>query len=477
MTRPAAAAFFDLDRTLLAGASGEIFSRAMREAGVTSREIPGEKLMFQVFNTVGETLPSMMLTRQAVRLAKGRKRSAVQRAAMHASVELASLVQPMAGELFAQHRAAGRKVVMATTTPYDLVKPLADLLGLDDVIATRYGVNANGTYDGSIDGPFVWSFGKREAVEAWAARHHVDLAQSYAYSDSIYDVPLLSAVGHPAAVNPDPRLRLMAAVRRWPTVSLAAPSTGFKVPILNRDLASLSMELANPLFYPFARFDIDGTEHIPASGAAIIVGNHRSYFDPIAIAMAMGRTKRTMKFLGKKEVFNAPIIGPLAKAAGGIPVDRASGSDAPLLAAEEAIAQGDIVGIMPQGTIPRGAAFYEPTLKGRWGAAKLAAATRVPVIPFGLWGTEHVWPRSSRLPAVFNVLNPPTVQVRVGPPVALTYRSADADTKRIMKAIMALLPPESRHAHTPTEEEIARALPPGYHGDLLHEGERRPGTD
>src|SRR6266540_2212534 len=99
------AAFFDLDRTLLAGASGEVFSAAMRTAG--------------------------------------------------------------------------RPIVLATTTPYDLVKPLADLLGLDDVVATRYRLAADGTYDGALDGPFVWSTGKLAAVKEWAARNAVDLAESF----------------------------------------------------------------------------------------------------------------------------------------------------------------------------------------------------------------------------------------------------------------------------------------------------------
>src|SRR5215218_6039340 len=133
----AGAAFFDLDRTLLAGASGEVFSKAMRTAGLTSRSIPGESLLFRVFNTVGETLPSMAMARQAAVLAKGRSRGAVQSAAMQAATTLVEMVQPMAAPLFAEHRSAGRPVVMATTTPYDLVKPLADLLGLDDVVATR----------------------------------------------------------------------------------------------------------------------------------------------------------------------------------------------------------------------------------------------------------------------------------------------------------------------------------------------------
>jgi putative phosphoserine phosphatase/1-acylglycerol-3-phosphate O-acyltransferase len=103
--------------------------------------------------------------------------------------------------------------------------------------------------------------------------------------------------------------------------------------------------------------------------------------------------------------------------------------------------------------------------------------TKAPVIPIGLWGTDKVWPRASRVPNVLNVSDPPQITVRVGDPVELKYRSADADTKRIMKAISALLPPEARRAHTPTAEELASTYPPGYRGDPRAESERRPGTD
>ena len=118
--------------------------------------------------------------------------------------DLCAMVQPFAETAFAAHREAGRPIVLATTTPYDLVKPFADRLGLDDVVATRYGVSADGTYDGTLDGPFVWSAGKLAAISEWAERHDVDLAESYAYSDSVYDTPMLAAVGHPIVVNPDP---------------------------------------------------------------------------------------------------------------------------------------------------------------------------------------------------------------------------------------------------------------------------------
>ena len=133
--------------------------------------------------------------------------------------------------------------------------------------------------------------------------------------------------------------------------------------------------------------------------------------------MAIARSGRTVRFLGKKEVFDAPVIGQLATAMGGIRVDRGTGSDEPLQAAADALTGGEVVAIMPQGTIPRGPAFFEPELKGRWGAARLAALTKAPVIPIGLWGTERVWPRSSRLPNVLNVADPPLVTVRVGEPV------------------------------------------------------------
>lgn len=475
--QPLGAAFFDLDRTLLAGASGAVFSEAMRTAGLISRTIPGENLMYGIFNAVGETLPSMALARQGATLAKGRPREAIEAVAASVADRLVALVQPYAARLFAQHRQAGRPIVLATTTPYDLVRPFAEALGLDDVIATRYGVNADGTYDGTIAGEFVWNTGKLAAVREWAERHGVELSESFAYSDSVYDTPLLAAVGHPVAVNPDPRLRVMAALRRWPTMHLDVPAGVPKVPVIGMELQKVGLAFARPAFVPYARFDVSGVEHIPPSGPAILCGNHRSYFDPTAMAMAIARSGRAVRFLGKKEVFDAPLVGQLARALGGIRVDRGTGSDEPLQDAADALAAGEVVAIMPQGTIPRGRAFFDPELKGRWGAARLAAMTKAPVIPIGLWGTEKVWPRSARLPNVLNVTNPPVVSVRVGPPVALKYRSADADTKRIMAAISDLLPPEAREVREPTPEELALTLPPGYHGDPDAETVRRPGTD
>jgi putative phosphoserine phosphatase / 1-acylglycerol-3-phosphate O-acyltransferase len=471
-----AAAFFDLDRTLLRGASGPILTAALRDAGVVpDRHIPGENLLYKVFDVVGETLPGMALARQAASFAAGWSADAVVEAATQAAKLLTGKVQPWARQIMDEHRAAGRPVVLATTTPFDMVKPFADELGLDDVIATRYGRDEEGRYDGSIVDGFVWGTGKLSAVRRWAAEAGVDLRASWAYSDSIYDVPLLSAVGNPTAVNPDPRLRLFAAVRRWPVLHLDVPPGVPKA--LGVEPWQAMRPFMRPEMFPYARFEIGDTSTIPSEGPGIVVANHRSYFDTAAVAVTVARTGRSLRFLGKKEVFDAPIVGQLARAMGGIRVERGTGSDEPLRAAARALEAGELVALMPQGTIPRGRAFFDPELKGRWGAARLAEMSGAPVIPLGLWGTERVWPRNARLPYVANVLNPPLVSARVGEPVGGLTGDLDADTRRIMAAIVELLPPEARVHRDPTPEDLARTLPPGYSGDPEAEVERRPGTD
>ena len=116
--------------------------------------------------------------------------------------------------------------------------------------------------------------------------------------------------------------------------------------------------------------------------------------------------------------------------------------------------------ILPQGTIPRGEAFFDPVLQGKTGTARLAAMTGAPVVPVGLWGTERVWPRSARLPNVVNVLHPPAVRVRVGKPVNLALADPRVDTESIMAAIVAQLPAEAQRPYDPTPEEVARTFPP-----------------
>jgi putative phosphoserine phosphatase/1-acylglycerol-3-phosphate O-acyltransferase len=156
------------------------------------------------------------------------------------------------------------------------------------------------------------------------------------------------------------------------------------------------------------------------------------------------------------------VVGQLARALGGISVDRGSGSGQPLRDAQRALEAGELVVILPQGTIPRGEAFFDPVLKAKTGTARLAAMTGVPVVPIGLWGTERVWPRSARMPTMTTFTDPPTIRVRVGAPVRLGLEDAVADSAAVMEAIVALLPPEASHSGQPTDEELAKTFPPGH---------------
>jgi putative phosphoserine phosphatase/1-acylglycerol-3-phosphate O-acyltransferase len=453
------AVFIDLDRTLLCRASGQILNRALMEEGVLpeGRSLPGDKILYAVNDRLGENLVSMGLVRAAARVARGWNQEQVQAAGRRAVSALSEIVAPFAPQRLAQFRAEGHRLVLSTTTPADMIAPFAEALGFDDLIATAYEVE-DGRYTGRLYEGFVWGTGKLRAVRAWADENRIDLADCHACSDSIFDVPLLSSVGTPHAVNPDPSLTVVATARRWAVEHWDRPQG---VPsVVGLEPYHMLRPFVRKLSFPYARFDITGVENVPQRGPVLLASNHRSYFDVAALALVARDIGRPVRFLGKKEIFDAPVVGMIARAIGGIPVDRGSGSAASLRAAESALKAGEVVIVLPQGTIPRGYDFFDPVLHGKTGTARLAASTGATVVPVGIWGTEKVWPRSARVPDFTLVRNPPKVTVRVGRPVPLSLTDAKTDTDAIMKAISALLPPEARVRHEPTPEELARSKPP-----------------
>jgi putative phosphoserine phosphatase/1-acylglycerol-3-phosphate O-acyltransferase len=460
MSSAVGAVFVDLDRTLLRGASGPVLHDALVEEGVIEpgQRLPGDALVYGVYERFGESLGVIALARAAALAMRGRPVEATRRAGKRAAEHLSERVQPWARHALEGHRRAGRPLVLATTSPADLVEPLADLLGFDGVVATRYEV-VDGHYTGRLASRFTWGTGKRAAALSWAEAHGVGLAHSHAYSDSVYDLPLLSAVGHPHALNPDPRLAVVARTRRWPVErwdrAPGVPSLGGLEPYHVVRLAF------RPEAFPYARFEVTGVTGVPERGPVVLAANHRSYFDVAALGIVAARLGRPVRFLAKQEVFDAPVVGSLARSLGGIPVDRSGGRGAePLAKAVAALRAGEVVIVLPQGTIPRGEAFFDPVLVGRTGVARLAAEAGSPVVPVGLWGTEHVWPRSARLPRFAGVLRPPTVTVRVGRPLELAGADAVADTAAVMAAITDLLPAEARTRPQVTAADVARARPP-----------------
>ena len=353
--------------------------------------------MFGLFNAIGETLPTMALARQAVTLAKGRSQDAVRPRPTSVADQLVGMVQPFAESAFAAHRAAGRPIVLATTTPYDLVKPFADRLGLDDVVATRYTVDSDGRYDGTLAGPFVWSAGQARRGHRVGRRSTASTSPtSYAYSDSVYDTPLLAAVGHPVVVNPDARMVLIAATRRWPTLNLDVSPGVVKIPVIGLEVQQLAHALRPTGGVPVRPLRHRRRREHPAVRA----GDPRR--QPPQLLRRRGdvdghRQERSHRLASSARrrcsTRRSSARSPRRWAASGS--TAGTGSNEPLQAAADALGRrrdGRRSCRRARSLVVRRSS-RKP--KGRWGAARLAQMTGAPIIPVGMWGTEKVWPRSS----------------------------------------------------------------------------------
>ncbi len=215
------AAFFDLDKTVIARASMVAFGRPLYRAGLISRWILLRALYGQlVYLYVGADERRIHRMRDAVlALTKGWDQEHVRRIVRETLIEVVEpIVFDEAVELMAEHRQAGRVVYLISASPEEIVIPLAEYLGADDVIATRSKVDEGGRYTGEVDfyayGPY-----KAEAMRAIADERGIDLEASYAYSDSATDLPMLEIVGHPGAVNPDRDLARVARQHEWEILS------------------------------------------------------------------------------------------------------------------------------------------------------------------------------------------------------------------------------------------------------------------
>jgi phosphoserine phosphatase len=132
------------------------------------------------------------------------------------------LIYSEAAALIAEHKAAGRDVVIVSTSGSEVVEPIAEMLGADLAVATRMAVDEAGKYTGDIEF-YAYAENKAKAILELAEERGYDLSRSFAYSDSATDVPMLEAVGHPYAVNPDRALRKEAVAREWPILVFDKP--------------------------------------------------------------------------------------------------------------------------------------------------------------------------------------------------------------------------------------------------------------
>jgi HAD superfamily hydrolase (TIGR01490 family) len=211
------AAFFDLDRTLMSGSSGFFWARAAARAGMISRRRLAldawENVKFRLRGSTDATTDRVM-TRVGAML-EGRRALEFQRLGPQVLAGVLPRLYPQMLDIAWAHQDEGRPVYIVTAATQDTAAMIAHVLGFDGGLGTLLEEDEQGRYTGKLAGPFAYRDGKPQVMQDLADREGISLASSYAYSDSESDLPMLRAVGHPVAVNPDGALARIAREEGW----------------------------------------------------------------------------------------------------------------------------------------------------------------------------------------------------------------------------------------------------------------------
>jgi HAD superfamily hydrolase (TIGR01490 family) len=212
-----AAAFFDLDKTLMAGSSGMHFGRAAFRSGMVPRRQMMrwglDHLRFRLRGATDEEADALLA--QVKGLLAGVPERQIARMVPELLAGILPRVYPQMLDEVHAHQDAGRPTFIVSAAGNELVSLLARVLGMEGGIGTAYAADADGVLTGELDGPFMYGEGKVEAMRRFAAEHEIDLGGSFAYSDSASDLPMLRAVGNAVVVNPDPPLAAIAKREGW----------------------------------------------------------------------------------------------------------------------------------------------------------------------------------------------------------------------------------------------------------------------
>ena len=346
---------------------------------------------------------------------------------------IAGALYPEAWRLVEAHRRAGHTVVFASSATRFQVEPAARAMGVEHVLVTPVEIE-NGIATGRPGGPPLWRRGKAEAVLAFAPRHGVDLARSFAYSNGHEDVPFLSTVGRARAINPEPGLAIVAAERGWPVVRftprgrgglrqvartaagaagmIGGFGAGVALGALNgsrRDGLDLGIALAGELGTALAgvRLDVRGAEYLESARPAVFLFNHQSQLDVMILARLL---RGGFTGVAKKEAANVPAFGLMFRWADIAFVDRGDTAQAKaaLEPAVQRLREGISLVMAPEGTRSSTPALG-PFKKGAFHVAMQAGVPLVPIVIRN--AGELMWRGAS-------TIREGTVQVRVLPPIS-----------------------------------------------------------
>ena len=425
-------AFFDLDQTLLAGFSASSFMRERISSGQMSPKEMSSSFYGALSFALGRTGFSglMAATTAAYR---GVAESTLEEIGEEVfRKHLATQIYPESRALVDAHRAAGHTVAIISSATRYQAEPLARDLGIEHVLCTELGVEG-GVFTGDVVHPTCWGEGKAVAGRSLAMREGLDLDESYFYTDSHEDLPLLEAVGRPRPLNPNRQLAQIAKERRWPvrrfrsrgrpgwdnvlrtglTYASLGPSllAGAAAGLVNgslREAVNVGGSVWGDLATSLAGIDlrVEGEEHLWSHRPAVFIFNHQSGLDPILMIKLV---RRDVTGIGKKEIQRNPIFGPIFSAAGAVFVDRADTGRAieALKPAVQALKEGRSLVIAPEGTrslTPRLGPFKK-------GAFHLAMQAGVPIVPVVFHNALDAFPKDATF------VRPATVEAEVLPPI------------------------------------------------------------
>ncbi len=440
-TGPKIGALFDLDQTLLAGFSATSF---VRERFVTGRMSPQElgttfygALSFALGRTGFSAL--MSATTAAYR---GLAESMLEEVGEEVFVKhLAKQIYPESRALVEAHQEAGHTVAIVSSATRYQAEPLARDMGIEHVLCTELEVK-EGVFTGEVVRPTCYGEGKAIAARELAARIGFDLGESFFYTDSHEDLPLLEVVGRPRPLNPNRQLAQIAKERQWPvrrfssrgrpsvgdlvrtglTYASLIPSVwaGVAAGLVNgsyREAVNVTGAIWGDLATSLAGIDlrVEGEEHLWSHRPAVFIFNHQSALDAILMIKLI---RRDVTGIGKMELKKNPIFGPIFTAAGVVFIDRANSARAidALKPAVEALKQGRSLVIAPEGT-------RSPTPRlGRFkkGAFHLAMQAGVPIVPVVFRNVLDAFPKDA------TIVRPATIEAVVLEPIETTDWTVEA---------------------------------------------------
>ena len=412
---PETCALFDFDGTLISGYSATAFLKDQIARGELS---PADLMQLTQAATrfgIGSLGFSSLMAVHAQYLAGRSESEYIANSERLFRRAIAKLVYPEARQLIDAHRAKGHNIaIISSATPYQVI-PAAKDLGIDNVYATDLEV-VDGHFTGSVVTPTCFGEGKVLAAEAFAEDHGGSVDRSFFYSDSTDDIALLETVGYPVVLNGSKQLRVIAAEKRWPSADFSSRGNASGGEIM-RSLAATgslvsSFVMALPLYMLsgsrrdavnfsislFAdtasaligmKLDVRGQENLWKSRPAIFMFNHQSNADMLVMASLI---RRDIVGIGKRELKNLPVIGPLMGALGVVFIDR-SNREAAINAMAPVVKtmkeEGKSLVLAPEGT-------RAPTRKlgaFKKGGFHIAIQSGIPIVPVVIHNSGDISPK------------------------------------------------------------------------------------